>query len=452
MYPFLAEKIIYPLGDLALGTSVIGYYRWLEETQWWPLPRLKELQNARLKDLVKHAYENVPYYRRAFLERGLTDKSVQDVSDLSKLPILTKNDIRQNFPDMLAKDFKKWKPILNSTGGSTGEPLKYYITKDTASISWAGNYRGWGWAGYRIGDKRISFGGSSLVPDKPPSTFDIIRRKLERNLPLSAVSTDAARYAGYIETIKKYRPRFIYGYPSSLYLFAEYCKDAGEKDVKFDAVLSTAEVLLPKYRAAVQDQFRCEVFDEYGSYDGGAQALECERHQGLHISIEKVVLEIADENGQRVASGKPGRVIVTDLSNYAMPFIRYEVGDLGILEDEPCPCGRGLPLLKSLEGRTTDIIRLSNGISLAGPAVTLMFKNCPVKQYQLVQVAKDELLVKIVKDTGYSEDDTKYVMKLLSTHAGSGIKINLEFSDHIAPEGNKKYRFIVSKVPERQLS
>jgi phenylacetate-CoA ligase len=256
-----------------------------------------------------------------------------------------------------------------------------------------------------------------------------------------------AKYDNYINIIYSYKPKFIYGYPSSIYLLADYCRSHKINRIHFDAVFSTAEVLLPNYRTAIENQFQCEVSDEYGSYDGGGQALECQAHQGFHISVEKVILEILDENGQRLHPGKSGRIIVTDLHNYAMPFVRYEVGDIGLLNDKPCLCGRGLPILKSLEGRTTDIIKLSNGISIAGPAITLIFKDCPVKQYQLIQESKDKLLVKVVKDNNYSESDTDYILKLLRHHAGKDIKIEIEFCEYIPVEHNSKYKYVISKIP-----
>ena len=283
MYSFIAERIIYPLGDLVYGSSVIKYYHWLQKTQWWPPEQLQELKNTKLRALVKHAYENVPFYHRIFEERGLTAKDIQTVDDLQKLPILTKNDIRQDYSNMLAKDFKKWKPIPGSTSGATGEPLKYHITVDQASINWAGAFRGWSWAGYRIGDKRISFGGRSI---KSPIKFKIIRRIFERNLPLSVVSMNDAKYDNYINSIFSYKPKFIYGYASSIYLLADYCKSHKINNIHFEAVFSTAEVLLPSYRTTIENQFQCEVFDQYGSRDGGGQAMECQKHQGFHISVE----------------------------------------------------------------------------------------------------------------------------------------------------------------------
>lgn len=446
MHSFLAERVIYPLGDFALGSSVIRYYHLLQKTQWWSPEQLRELQNKKLRALIKHAYDNVPYYHRIFEERDLTARDIQTEDDLQKLPILTKNDIRHNFNDMLPKEFKKWKPIAISTGGSTGEPLKYYITKDQASINWAGMFRGWSWAGYKIGDKRISFGGSSLIPNKNPTKFEIVRRQLERNLPLSVLSMNNAKYDNYINIIYSYKPKFIYGYACSIYLLADYCKSRKINNINFDAVFSTAEVLLPHYRTAIENQFQCKVFDQYGSYDGGGQALECQIHQGLHITVEKVILEILDENGKNLHSDKSGRIIVTDLHSYAMPFIRYEVGDVGLLTDKPCVCGRGLSRLKAIEGRTTDIIRLSNGISIAGELIVLIFKDCHVKQYQLIQKAKDELLVRVVKDINYSEWDTEHCMNILRHHVGKEIKIQLEFCENIPVGHNSKYRNILSEI------
>lgn len=447
MYLFLAEKIIYPLSDISLGTSVMKYYHWLQKTQWWSPEQLQELQNVKLRALVKHAFENVPYYQSIFKERGLTYKDIQTIEDLHKLPILTKSDIRQSFKDILAKDFKRWKPILNSSGGSTGEPLKYYITKDLASISWAGKFRGYSWAGYRIGDKHLKFGGSSLVPEEAPSIVKALRNKLERNLNVSALSMNKAKYDEFIKIIRKYKPDFLNSYASSIYHFSEYCKNNNIDDIGFKAIFSTAEVLLPRFRTAVESQFQCKVFDQYGAYDGGGQALECHEHQGFHISVEKAIMEIVNERGKSLPAGKSGSIIVTDLHNYAMPFLRYEVGDIGMLANEPCTCGRSLPLLKALEGRTTDIIRLSNGITITGVLITSIFAELPVKQFQVVQETKDKLLVKIVKDDAYSDIDTGYITRVLSHHAGKEIDIQLEFCDKIPVGKNSKYRYVISQIP-----
>ena len=425
---------------------MLRYLKELEETQWWSPEQLRELQNKKLRALIKHAYENVPYYHRIFEERGLSDKDIQTVEDLPKLPILTKNDIRQNFSDLVVRDSKKYKPFLNATSGSTGEPLQYYVTMDVASINWAGEFRGWGWAGYKLGDKRATLGGSSLIANKPPTLFERVRRRVERNLPLSAVDMNEAKMALYAKQLSEYKPKFVYGYPSAVYIFAGYLRKAGINNIQLQAIFTTAEMLLPQHRQTIEEQFGCKVFDQYGCYDGGPQALECSTHQGYHISAEKAIMEFVDENGNPVSPRHPGEIITTDLHNYAMPFIRYTVGDMGTLAEEQCPCGRGLPLMKSIEGRTTDLIVFSNGVTLSGPALTLVFKDCHIRQYQVIQEAKDKLIIKVIKADGYTDQDTEHFLGIIRAHAGEGIKIETEFVDEIPTTKAGKYRFIISKV------
>jgi phenylacetate-CoA ligase len=444
-YTWIAKHLIYPLGGLVLSINVTRYLDMLEESQWWTEEKIITLQENKLRNLLEHAYHKVPYYNRIFKESGLLNRQCIGIGDLCKLPILTKALIRDNFEDIKALDINKYKPMANATGGSTGAPLKYFISKDLVAINWAGTYRGWGWAGYKLGDKRITLGGSSLVPNSKPTVLQIARQKLERNMPLTAVSLDSEKCSNYIRLIRKYNPQYIYGYPSAIYLLAEHCRIHGIEDISFDAVFSTAEMLLPQYRELIEDQFGCRVFDMCGSYDGGAQAMECEEHNGFHISAEKVIVEIVDDDGNPVEPGRTGRIIVTDLHNYAMPFIRYENGDIGSLSNEQCPCGRGLPLLESLEGRTADIIRLSNGTSITGPAVTLIFKGCNVKQYQLVQTSHNQLVVNIVKGENYSEADECHFMRVLKHHAGDGVSVNVNYCDTIPVTRAGKYRFIINQ-------
>lgn len=446
MYSALARHILYPIGESFLGTSTLKKLKVLEKTQWWSAEQIRELQNEKLRALIKHVYENVPYYQRLFQERGLTDKDIQNVADLPKLPILTKDDIRQNFTDLIARDSRKRKPIPNATGGSTGEPLKFYIDMEVASIAWAGTLRGWEWAGYKLGDKRATLAGSSLVPDKPPSLVDRLRWLGERNQPLSAVHLDEDRMASYAKKIASYKPGFLRGYPSAIYTFANYLKETGKNTVRIKAVFTTAEALLPQHREVIEGQFGCKVFDQYGCYDGGPQAMECSEHRGFHISAEKVIIEFVDKDMQPVPQGESGEIITTDLYNYTMPFIRYAVGDSGTLSREQCPCGRGLPLIESLEGRVTDIIVFGNGVTLSGPALTLVFKDCNIKQYQVIQEAEDKLLIKVVKGEGYTEQDTNHFMNTIGAHIGQEIDIETRFVAEIPPTKAGKWKFIISKV------
>jgi len=446
VYTSIIKYILYPIGEKIIGTTMLRYLKELEESQWWSQNELRDLQDKKLRALVKHAYDNVPYYHRIFTERALSDKDIQSIEDLKKLPILTKNDIRNNFDQLTASNYKKYRPLLNATSGSTGEPLRYYITMDTISINWAGTFRGWRWAGYKLGDKRVTFGGFSLIPSKSPSLRNHLRWSIERTFPLSAVSLNIEKMALYAKKLRKYKPRFIYGYPSSICVFADYLKELGTNYIHPIAIFTTAEVLLPHYRQRIEDSFNCRVIDCYGCYDGGPQAIECMANNDYHITAEKSVIEVVDEDGILVPPGVSGEVLTTDLHNYAMPFIRYAVGDRGALSEEECSCGRGLPLMKSIQGRTTDQITFSNGVKISGPALTLAFKNCRIKQYQVVQEEKDKLIIKLVRIAGYSDKDSEHFLSILRAHAGISIDIEIKFVDQIKTTQAGKHRIVISKI------
>ena len=443
------RRILYPIGEfmyhLSTGTNILKHLNELKKTQWWSPAKLKELQNQRLRSLIKHAYNNVPYYRRTFRERKLTPDDIKTKEDLHKLPTLTKDMIRKNFSDLKAANFDSWKPWLSKTGGSTGDPLKFYITKTNISVGWACNFRGWEWAGYKLGDKCVTFGGSSIVPTQKPKFSKRLRYVIERNLPLSAVSMNKKIMNQYAEKIRQFKPKFIRGYPSAMYVFVEHLKEACIDDIKPNAIFTTAEVLYPIQRKAIESQFGCRVFDGYGARDGGANAMECSEHSGFHVSVESAVIEFIKDN-ETASSGESGEMLCTDLFNYAMPFIRYAVGDVGTPTDELCPCGRGLPLIKSIEGRTADIIKLGDGTVLSGPAFTLLFKEFDVEQYQIVQTAKNRLLIKVVKGIDYAEKDTNFILNVIKAHAGEDVEVNIEIVDDIPPMKSGKRRFFISKV------
>jgi len=433
---------------LSIGINILRHLTELKKTQWWSPAQLGELQDQRLRLLIKHAYANVPYYRRAFRERKLMPDDIKTKGDLHKLPILTKDIIRKRFSDLKAVNFDSWKPWLSKTGGSTGEPLKFYITKTNISVGWACNFRGWEWAGYKLGDKCVTLGGSSIVPTQKPKFSKRLRYAMERNLPLSAVSMNKKIMNQYVEKIREFKPKFIRGYPSAMYVFAEHLKEEGIDDIKPKAIFTTAEVLYPVHRKAIENQLGCGVFDGYGARDGGPNAMECSEHSGLHVSVEGVAIEFVKDN-ETVSSGESGRVLCTDLFNYAMPFVRYEVGDVGTPTNELCPCGRGLPLVKSIGGRTTDIIRLGNGTVLSGPAFTLLFKEFDIEQYQIVQTAKNELLIKIVKGANYTENDTDFILSIVRNHAGEDVKVNVRIVDAIPVTKSGKRRFFISQVSNK---
>jgi len=446
VYSILANHIFYPVADMFLGTRLMKYLREMEKTQWWSPERLRELQNEKLRALIKHAYENTTYYRRIFDERGLTYNDIQTIADLHKLPILTKDNIRRNFSGLISKDANRRRAFIDTTGGSTGEPLKYYIDMDVASVAWAGMFRGWKWANYNLGDRRAAIGGSSLVAEKP--TFkQRVRNLMERNLKLSALNMSNSIMSSYARRLVEYRPAFLRGYPSVLYLFADYLGRKGINNIRPKAIFTTAEMLFPYHRAIIERQFGCKVFDQYGCYDGGPQAMECAEHLGYHITVEKAIMEFVDEDKRPVPAGCTGEILATDLHNYSMPFIRYAVEDKGTLTDKQCLCGRGLPIMKSLEGRTTDTIVFSDGSTLPGPALIDLFQKFQyIKQYQVIQNSADYILIKLVKKECYTDKDSEHFLGIITDHISKGAKIEVEFVDEIPITKAGKHKFIFSNI------
>lgn len=450
MYSAIARHILFPIAEVLQGTKMLNYLKELEKTQWWSLAQLQELQNEKLRNLIKHAYNNTPYYRRIFNERGLTDKDIQSIDDLPKLPILTKDDVRKNFEDLMSQDSNKRRSFLNSTSGSTGEPFKYYIDMEVTSINWAGMFRGWEWAKYKLGDKRATLAGSSLVPNEKPTLKKRARGLLERNLSLSAFEMNDSMMANYAEKLSRYKSKFIRGYASAIYLFANYLKGAGINTIKPKAIFTTAEMLLPQYREIIEKQFGCRVFDQYGCYDGGPQAMECTEHNGLHISVEKTIMEFINEQNEPVSPGCPGEILATDLHNYTMPFIRYAVGDVGILSANGCPCGRGLPLMESIQGRVSDFITTPRGERIHGEFFSHIFwEMTSFMQFQVVQESTNSLIIKVMPfpnaDKSNLQKEADRILQIVRMRTGD-MQVDIKFTEEISTTEAGKWRFIVSNI------
>jgi len=414
-----------------IESNSLMYFSWLQRTQWLPRSKLKEIQQKRLRLLLEHVFRHVPFYRKMFKAKNVEPSDIKSAEDLLKLPIVTKYDIRSNFHEFLSRDFQRYGPVLNSTSGSTGEPFRYYIDRRTVGIARATLWRGWGYAGYRLGDKVAVFAGLSLASRLRKSLGRAAKKVVDRVMYFPAVNLRKEILKVHADGMLKFKPKFIRGYPSSLYFFANFLEEEGVDGIRPKAVFTTAEMLFPYQRRLIEKVFRCHVFDGYGAYDGGTGAFECERHCGYHIAVEKVVME---------------RIVATDLFNYAMPFIRYDTGDVGVYSNEECSCGRKLPLMKQILGRTTDILRFRNGAVLSGPSLTLIFKDFDIKQFQLVQKKDDLLLVRVIKGETFVDGDARRLRKTLEDIAGKGVEIRFEFVDFISPTKSGKWKFIISHV------
>lgn len=421
----------------------------LNKTQWLPYHEIEHFQNKRLQLLLTHAYENVPYYHKIFRSLSLKPTDIRNFNDLKKLPILTKEIIRKNLPDLLPKNLQNIKLIPMATGGSTGEPMKFFTDDNWQAWNMAAAYRQWSWAGYNVGDKMIYLWSSP----KDITFQDEIKNKLlnmfHRTFYLNAIQLTEKTMDEYIKIIRQYKPKIINAYASAIYILAKYMEKKGVKDIKPEAILTSCEMLFPFQRDIIERSFNCKVFDYYSGRDTTFHAGECPEYKGYHMAMENAVVELL-KNTEPVSHGEIGKIIITDLENYAMPFIRYEIGDLGQLSDEKCPCGRNLPLLKEISGRIRDVIITQDGKYLTGAFISTLFYDEKgmtkgIKQYQFIQKTKDYAILKIVKGEDFSQKQLNKIIEKIYSEC-SDIRIEIKFVDIIKPTKSGKYRPILSEV------
>jgi len=452
IYPLFIENLALPLYDIVKRTSMFKFSHILQKTQWLPRQEIERLQARNLRVLLKHAYETVPYYRRVFRERSLSPSDIKSVDDLMKLPILTKADIRKNLGDLVSQGFPKSSLILGRSGG-TGDQIKFYTTKEEMNWVFAAEYRAYDWGGYRLGDRCFMLWGSPIDVAKYSSMLSRFTNALNRKLVLNTyvVSDEVLGKLAYL--LKKFSPEIIRGYASSVYMMAKYLLENGVDNVRPRAVITSAETLLDYMRKTIEEAFGCPVFDFYGSREIGSLAAECEEHSGYHISAENVALEFVRE-GEHVATGEAGVVLVTNLRNFGMPFIRYDIEDVGKASNEVCGCGRGLPLMSSIEGRVSQFMAIYDKrlgrvipVSTAGPGVfSIALMHIPLERYQIVQESLDRVVVKAVKGEGYSQRHTDFLLEHVRKYLGDNITIEVEFVDSLPQLPSGKRSVFISKI------
>ena len=441
MYSSVFRILLFPAIELHSGTNIQQHLAALNKSQWWSKEQVEELQNKKLRDLIHHAYTNVPYYHRIFSQQGITPEDIRTKDDLKKIPVLTKDDIRKNLPDLIARNVPKSQIIESHSSGSTGEPLKYYIDKRSYSAGWAQTFRCWSWAGFQLGDPYVKI---SLNPRT--STFKKIQDRILQTKYIYAAGMTDTSISQEIEKIQHFNPKIIRNYASHMYMMAKLME---RNNIQYygATVATTGSMLYPHYREVIEKQFNCKVFDAYGG-ESTAVSFECNEHNGYHISDEDVIVEFL-KGTEHVAPDEPGRIVITNLDNFAMPVIRYDIKDIGTYTDESCPCGRGLSLMKSIEGRESDIISTPSGDLIVVHFFGILFGHIRgVDQFQITQERIDQLTVKIVKNQHFTEKDLDYVKEEIQRRAGPEVKLTIELVSEIPLYGNSgKRRYVISHVP-----
>ncbi|MFX0200708.1 MAG: phenylacetate--CoA ligase family protein, partial [Candidatus Hodarchaeota archaeon] len=436
--------------DLGRGTYAVKVSKLLSQSEWWNREKIQELQNKKIERLIQHAYNHVPYYRSVFDRLGLFPGDIRSVEHLKLIPVLTKKEIRQNFPDSLVARNLKVRHSLHSTNGSTGEPIEFYNDVHTKSYAIAALNRSWGWAGYKVGDRVATFWGNPHYIAESRTLKKRVRNLIFRHTLFSACGlTDYQKTERYVYRLRRLRPEILFGYTQTLYFLARYMKEHQINDVRPKAIITTAETLSDTQRRLLEEQFLCKVFDQYGCGEVESIAYECEAHQGYHIIDEHVVLEFLTEEGSPAKPGESGSIVVTDLDNYVMPFIRYKNGDIGVPSADTCPCGRGLSKIEKVQGRDSDIIFTPDGRVLSLPSfygTSVLNHIKGLEQYQVVQKSLNQLTIRIVTDESFTQKDLDHLYMITANYVGDQMKIDIEKTPWIEPEEKGKVKLVKSKI------
>lgn len=422
-------------------TKILSWYNIIKNNESFTKTDIEDYQLIELKKLLNHVNGNVPFYTNLFRKMNFSASDVSSIKDIEVLPPLTKSIISDNFNLLLPKSLNKINYQKRSTGGTTGTPHKYYSDMNSWALHWALKLRAFEEAGYNLGEKMAIMAGASLVPEQKAGLKRKVWNQLQGFVPLSMTSFSQNDLKNYYDILIRKRIKYLRGYPTAILQFAEFIK-AHDLKINIKAVFTTAEVLQPEHKKIIVHTFECKIFDQYGCADGGGHAFECKEHNGLHWAFEASVLE--SEKTENAQIGE--EVLLTNLTNLAMPVIRYMPGDLIVRQRGQCSCGKQTAMLKEIIGRTTEIIKFTNGKALSGPAFTLIFRKFNLEQYQLVQNTPDSIDINIVPNNGFKSEDKSKIIDIMKFHCGEEIDVNINQMSAIAPAKSGKFRFIISNL------
>ena len=449
--------IDFQIRDFAHPLSIFKLKRTFDRNQWLSEEALSRYQSERLSQTLSHAYQNVPYYQRLFRERGIHPRDIRTVEDLKKIPCLTKELLSINFDSLVSRDAEKYRPSLLSTSGTTGGQSRFYVDKPSNVLEFVHYWRSWGWAGYRLGN---------VFAELSAEFFAFFRKGARtlhhfsyptKKLTLNSLFISSRSAEDFIGIFRKYKPLFLKGIASNLYILALVFNERKDHGVSFRAIFSQGENLLPHQRELIEKAFSCKVFDSYGHMERTVAISQCP-HGTYHIHLDYGVAELEEpeipvsDNGDGDACIK--EIVGTSLYNRSMPLIRYRTRDLVKVSRSPkeCPCGRKFPSVMSVLGRDTDVVITPDGRAVT--ALYTVFDRTPgIVMGQIIQEKTDRVVVKVV----YAREDTDDAEEVLRGNirgfVGPDMKISIEPTtvDGIRKDRLGKFKVVVSQIPNEKI-
>jgi phenylacetate-coenzyme A ligase PaaK-like adenylate-forming protein len=436
----LVGRVLFPVHEWLKRKPTFRLLSELEATQWLPPDSLAQYRLRRLRRLLEFAYANVPYYRALMDQQAVTPRQVQSFADLSRLPVLTREILQTRFDDLRARAAL---PHVHrrSSGGSTGTPVAVLVDMGRMGMGEAARLRAHRWFGVMPGAPEVVLWGTPARLG-PVERIRRVRDRCLNTRVLSAFDMGEEALRGHAATLRRVRPASLYGYASACHLIAAHFQCARlSPPGGLRAVFTTAEPLFDFQRKTIEAAFGCPVAVEYGCRDGGLVALECP-HGGLHIVAESVHVEILEPD----AAGQ-GEIVLTNFDSLAFPIIRYRTGDIGSLDPTPCPCGRALPKLRSVEGRRTDFLVTPSGRILHALSAIYILRDAPnVGEFRVLQEALDRILVEVVPSGPFGSPERALLVRQFATVFGSDVRVDVQCREEIARTAAGKFRYVESRI------
>ncbi|SDH55166.1 phenylacetate--CoA ligase family protein [Nitrosomonas sp. Nm132] len=444
-YTLLVSSLFFPIHEYLKCHNSVSVRKQLEISQWWPRQQIEQFQFTRLRRLLFYAQANVPYYHGLFAEIGFNPTEINSLADLKHLPLLDKAKIRNNIDAF--KSIKAQKLARFNTGGSSGEPLVFYIGNERISHDVAAKWRATRWWDVDIGDPEIVVWGSPIELDAQDS-IRVLRDRLFRSKLLPAFEMSEQKLNIFLKEIQSQRPRMLFGYPSALAHIAGHAEKIGMQmdNLGIRVAFVTSERLYDDQRQQISKVFGCSVANGYGGRDAGFIAHECPVGN-MHITAEDIIVEITDHHGIPLPPGQSGEIVITHLASSDFPFIRYRTGDIGSLDDKLCSCGRGLPLLREIQGRSTDFVMAQNGTVMHGLALIYILRNLPqISAFKIIQESLNLTRVWVVSEIGLDPTISEMIKHKFQSRLGQNVEIIIEEVAEIPKEKSGKFRYVMSKV------
>lgn len=447
MISFVQRHAVLPIIELIRGEPISRCLDELRTTQSYSRERLKELQWEKLKSLLDHCRENVPFYRERWSKLGFHPGDLKTFEELEQLPVLTKDDIRFSSQTLRARGPGRRVEHVHS-GGTLGIPVSLVRDMRSAAYIRASEARGLEWFGIRRGDKQFRVWGVPLDPSSARKEW--LKDRALNRIRMSTLNISAETVRGFFEAARSFRPRYVFSHTSALYQICQVMRDLGlnGKQLRIRHVLCTGDTVHQVMRTEIEETFDCRVINEYGCSEMGPIAFECPAGN-MHLTMENILTEFAEHE----SSADCSEILLTNLNSYSMPLVRYRVGDTGRLLDSVCSCGRQSELMDFDAGRILSMLVATDGHFVSGSvfcyiAFDIIQKHKGIKDFRVVQKTRDELEIALVKDTTFSEDLLALFTSRIREKLGSGMRIDYVFKAEIPPDRSGKRLFVRSELPE----